>query len=99
MSGLSSNRRLASRGGGVLEVARSLRILWPIRRDDDVIETECQHHLARNLVLLFVAGLRPVTVRPQALVQIAAVQIDQMIALFHDLFGDQKRSAIGLRPI
>ena len=88
MSGLSSNRRLASRGGGVFEIAGGLRIFWPIRRDDDVIETECQNHLAGNLVLLFVARLRPVTIRPQALVQIAAVQIDQMIALFDHLFSD-----------
>ena len=94
----SGERRLAARRRGVLEEARRVRVLRPIARDDDVVETEGEHHAARDLVLPLIAGHRPVPVRPEALVQIAAVEIDQVIALLDDLLGDRERRAIGLRP-
>src|SRR5262249_16330146 len=73
VSGFNRNRRLAAHGGRVFKIARRLGIPRPVVRDDDVIEAECEHHLARYLVLLLIPGLRPVTVRPQALVEVAAV--------------------------
>ena len=56
--------------------------------------------IARDtLVLLLVAGHRPVAVRPQVFVEVAAVQIDQVIAALDDLLRHDVRRAIGLRAL
>ncbi len=90
------NRRLAPGGRGVFQETRRRRVFRPVARDDDVIEPERQRHSFRKVVLLLVAGHGPVAVRPQVLVQVAAVQIDQVIALFDDLAGDRQRGALRL---
>ena len=98
MTGLHRDRRLPSRRCGVLEISRVLRILRTIRRDDDVIEAERQHHPPRECVLLGLAGLVPIRIRPQALVDVAAVEVDHVIGLLDDL-RDQVRGAIGLGAV
>ena len=90
---------LPLRRRGVLEVHRRRRIPRAIRRDHDVIETEREDHRFRDRVLGAAAGLVPVPVRPQALVDVAAVKVDHVIGLLDDLGRDQMRRAIGLRAI
>jgi hypothetical protein len=98
-AGFSGERRLAAGGGGVLQIPRGFRILRPVGRHDDVIEAEGEHHRARELVLFLIAGHCPVAVGPQVLVEVAAVQIDQVIARLDDFLRDDKRRAIGLRAV
>src|SRR5205807_7277812 len=95
--GLGGERRLAARRRRVLEVSRLRWILRPVGRDDDVIEPEGEHHRLRGVVLLLVAGDGPVAVWPEALVEIAAVEINQVIAFLDDLLRDHERRALGLR--
>jgi hypothetical protein len=64
-----------------------------------VIETEREDHRFRNRVLGGSAGLVPVRVRPQALVDVAAVKVDHVIGLLDHQGRDQMRGAIGLRAI
>src|SRR5476649_2779247 len=97
-TGFGGERRLAARRRRVLEKARRLRILRPVG-DDDVVEAEREHHRLREVVLLLIAGHRPVAVRPQVLVEIAAVEIDQVVALLDDFSGDHERRAIALRAV
>ena len=96
--GLGGERRLTARGRGVLQVTRLARILRTIGGDDDVIQAEGEHHAARKVVLLLTAGHRPVAVRPQVFIEVAAVQVDQVIAFLYNLFRDHVRRALGLRP-
>src|SRR4029079_4973733 len=96
MSCLSRDRRFATRSRSVFKIARSLRILRPFRRDNDMVQTKGDQHLARNLILLLISGFGPITVRPQTFVQVAAVKVDQVIALLNNLFGNQVRSALSL---
>ena len=98
-AGLDGDRRLAARGRGVLEIARVLRVGRPAGRDDDVVEAEREHHAERCGVLGGAAGLLPVRVRPQVLVDVAAVEVDEVIAPLDDLRGDGVRGPLGLRAI
>jgi hypothetical protein len=63
-----------------------------------VIEAEGEHHTPRHLVLFLVASHSPVAVWPQVLVQIAPVQVDEVIALLDDFFRHGERGAFCLSP-
>ena len=91
-----SDCRFASSTGRAVEVARCTRIFGAIGYDDDVIEPEGQHHSARGRVEPFVSRFRPVGVRTQALVEVAAVQIDQVVAFLDNFFCDQPGGPFGL---
>ena len=64
-----------------------------------MIEAEGEDHAAGERVLIGAAGLVPVGIWPQALVEVAAVEIDDVIGLLDDLRRDQVRRAIGLRAV
>lgn len=66
--------------------------------EDHVVQPEGLHQRARGLVLRFVAGADPVTVRPQILVQVPAVQVHDDVRGFDDLVGHEGEGALGLRP-
>jgi len=54
-----------------------------------VVEPEGEHHRARRRVELRFAGLRPIRIAAQILVEIPTVKIDQVIRRFYDLFTDR----------
>src|SRR6202171_1888481 len=81
---LDGDGRLATRRGGVLEIARGGRIFGTIRRDDDRVDAESQQHLAGDSILLRVAADSPIAVGAQAFVEVAAVQIDQVVGPLDD---------------
>ena len=64
-----------------------------------MIQAKGKGHVASDGILLVVAGLRPVAVRAEVLIQVAAVVINQIIAALHYLFGDQVGGALGLGAI
>jgi hypothetical protein len=53
----------------------------------------------RDGILLRVTGRRPVGIRPQAFIEIAAVQVNQVVGLFHDLLPHRPRRALGLHSV
>src|SRR6202166_5430708 len=67
--------------------------------DNDVIQAKSENHLLRDVVLRVFAGGSPVSVGPEALVEVSAVIVDQVVRAIHDLFSDEQRRAIRLRSI
>jgi hypothetical protein len=67
--------------------------------DDDVVEAKGEDHFFGNAVLLGFAGGSPVGVWAEALVQVAAVVVDQVVAAINHLSRDQERSPLGLRAV
>jgi hypothetical protein len=61
-----------------------------------VIETEGEHELVRRFVLRGVARPRPVAVRPQVLIDVSAMQIDDDVGGLDDLIGDERDHSLGL---
>jgi hypothetical protein len=96
---LDRDRRLPARRRRAVEVAGRRGIGRPVRGDDDVVEAEREDHAARDVVELRVSGLRPVGVRAQVLVEVAAVQVDEVVAALHDLPRHREQRALGLRSV
>ncbi len=94
-----SDRRLAAGGRGVFEITRGRRVFRSFGRDDYVIESEGENHLARDAILLGVARFSPIAVGSQAFIDVAAVQVDQMIASLDNLLRDEIGSAFCLRAV
>ena len=64
---------------------RERRILRPVGRDDDVSRPKAST-ISRDISSCFSLPVtRPVAVGPQVLVEVAAVQVDQVVALLDDL--------------
>jgi hypothetical protein len=64
-----------------------------------VVQPERQHHLFRSPILRFFPDRSPIRIRSQALVQIATVIVNQVIAAIHDFFRYEVQRPIRLRPI
>src|SRR5262245_66250429 len=99
MARLDGDRRLAARGGRIFKIARRLRVLRTIGRNNDVVEAERENHFTRDAILFLVTGFCPIAIGPEALVEIASMQVNQMVALLNDLLRDQERRAVGLRAV
>src|SRR5205807_6576767 len=99
ISSLYSNRRLAAGISGVVEITRGVGILGAIGGHNDVVEAEGERHVASDGILLVIAGLRPVAVRTQVLIKVAAVVVNKIIAAFDHLFSDEIGGALGLGAI
>src|SRR6266478_5531275 len=91
--------RLAAHSGRIIQILRGVQILGTIVGDDDVVETESKRHLLRESILLGVSSDQPISVWAKALVEVAAVEVDKVIAAINDLLGDEIRGALGLRAV
>src|SRR2546429_6922379 len=67
--------------------------------DNDVVEAEGENHFLGDAVLLRVPRWPPIRVRPQTLVEIAAVVVDEVVTTVDDLLGDEIRRALSLRAV
>src|SRR5882672_9439609 len=99
VAGFDDDGGFAADGGGVIEVASGGRISGALAPDDDVIEAESKDHLLGDAILLFPSRWPPVGVRTKALVEVAAVVVDEIVAAVDDLFGDEEGGALGLRAV
>src|SRR5208283_73843 len=91
--------RFSAKRSGVVEVAAGGKIGRTVVPDDDVIQAEGENHVLGDAILRGVTGGPPVGVGAEALVEVTAVIVNQVIATIDDLFGDEEGSAIGLRSI
>src|SRR5713226_9509050 len=99
VAGFDNDRRLAADGSGVIEIAGGRGVGGAFAPDDDVIEAEGEDHFLRGAVLGFAAGGAPVGVRAEALVEVAAVVVDEVVAAVDDFLGDEVRGALGLGAV
>src|SRR5258708_5992717 len=97
--GFYNNRRLSTERSRVVKIPAGPKIGWAVVPNNDVIKAERENHLLRDLVLRVFARGSPVSVGPEALVEVAAVIVDQVVRAIHDLFGDEEGSAVRLRSI
>ena len=90
----------AADGGGVVEVAGGGDVGGAFAPDDDVVEAEGEDHFLGGAVLGFAAlPGRPVGVGAEALVEVAAVVVDEVVAAVDDFLGDEEGGAVGLRAV
>jgi hypothetical protein len=97
--GFSDGGGLASSERSVAEVARSGGITREISLNNDVIESEGEREVARDAINFFIPGNSVVAVRAKVFVEIAAMEIDQVVRFVDDLLRDQERNAVGLRAV
>src|SRR5215469_9070694 len=91
--------RFAASSGGVVKVASGGKVGGAVTPYDDVVQSKGEDHLFGFLVLGLLASGCPVRIRAEALVEIATVVVDKIIASVDDLCGDNKGCAFGLRSI
>src|SRR5467141_495865 len=91
--------RFAADGGGVIEVAGGGGVRGALAPDNDVIKAEGEDHILGGAILRFPAGGSPVGVGGEALVEVAAMVVDEVIAAVDDFPGDEERSSLGLRAV
>ena len=83
----------------VLSIASGAEVGGTVAPYNDVVESKGEDHLFGYAVLALLASRGPIRVRPEALVEIAAVVVDKIITSIDDLFGDKKGRTFSLRPI
>ena len=64
-----------------------------------MVEAKSQHHFFGNSILLGFARGAPIGVGAEALVQVTAVVVDQVVAAVDDLFGDEVGGAFSLGAV
>ena len=74
-------------------------VFRPIGYYDDVIKAEGEHHSARSCVELLVSCFGPIGIWTQTLVEVSAMQVNQVVAFFDYLLSDQPGCAFGLRAV
>src|SRR6266851_1860643 len=99
VAGFDNDGRLAANGSGVIEIAGGGGIGGALAPDDDVIEAEGEDHFLGGAVLRFPAGGPPVSVGAEALVEVAAVVVDEVVAAVDDFPGDEVGGTLGLRAV
>src|SRR5882672_3484151 len=99
VAGFDNDGGLAADGGGVIEIAGGGGVRGALAPDNDVIKAEGEDHILGGAVLRFPAGGSPVGVGAEALVEVAAMVVNEVIAAVDDFLGDEERSALGLRAV
>src|SRR5262249_34390495 len=99
IASFDNDGRFAARSGSIVEVASGVQVGGTVAPYDDVVEPKGEHHFLGCPVLGFFASRSPIRVRTEALVEVAAVIVDQVVTSVDNLLGDQKRRTVGLCPI
>src|SRR5258708_34654523 len=99
VAGFDNDGGLAADGGGVIEIAGGGGVRGALAPDNDVIKAEGEDHILGGAILRFPAGGSPVGVGAEALVEVAAMVVDEGIAAVDDFPGDEERSPLGMRAV
>jgi len=99
VAGFDDDGGLAADGGGVIKVAGGGEVGGAFAPDDDVIEAKGQNHFFRGAVLGFAADGGPVAVGAEALVEVAAVVVDEVVAAVDYFLCNEEGSAVGLGAV
>jgi len=99
VAGFDDDRRLAAHRSRVIEIARSSGISGAFAPDNNVVEAEGKDHFFGSAILSFAAGGAPISVGAEALVEVATMVVDEVVAAVDDFLGDEVGGALGLRAI
>src|SRR5207237_4259142 len=97
--GFDNDGRLAADGSRVIEITGGGGIGGTFAPDDNVIEAEGEDHFLGGAVLGFAASGAPVCVGAKALVEVAAMVVNEIVAAVDDFLSEEVGGALGWRAV